>query len=401
MKIAYVTMQFPVASETFAAVEIRALRRLGAEVSVLDYRGAVADAEEMLAERGLDNLQIDHGGSAANLRGFLQMVRRPTDSLWLIASILRHCWRKPPQLLKALVLVPRSSDLLRQLSTLRPDVVHLFWGHYPSLIGLLAKRRLPGVIVSHFLGAYDLRHRFPLSSMLAHQADLLLTHAKANLPELARLGVPSERVQVSYRGVEIPANLPSPAKSGGLMVVAERLVPLKRTDDVLRLFAEVTKELPNARLRVLGDGPEAAALADLAARLGIGSKVAFMGHVAHEEVFRHLAEAEVALTQSSTERLPNTLKEAMLRRCVCLTTRTTGIEELIADGETGIVVDPGDIAAAARRLLEVLRDPAAAARMGARAQAKIVVDFDVDRLMAERLRQWSALRQVGAAGAAP
>ncbi len=400
MKIAYVTMQFPVASETFAAVEIRALRRRGAEVSVLAYRGAVADAEATLAERGLNDLQVNHGGSAANLRGILQMMRRPADSLWLIALILRHCWRKPLQLLKALVLVPRSFDLLRHLSTLQPDVVHLFWGHYPSLIGLLVKRRLPGVKVSHFLGAYDLRHRFSLSSLLAHQADLLLTHAEANLPALAELGVPSERVQISYRGVEIPANLPSPAKSRGLMVVAERLVPLKRTDNVLRLFAEVANELPNVHLRVLGSGPEAAALEDLAARLGIGSKVTFTGHVAHEEVFRHLAEAEVALTQSSTERLPNALKEAMLRRCVCLSTRTPGIDELITDGESGIVVDPGDIAAAARRLLEVLRDPAAAARMGALAQAKIVAEFDVDRLMAERLRQWSALVQDRADGAA-
>ena len=395
MKIAYVTMQFPVASEAFAAVEIRAFRRLGAEVTVLTYRAAAAGAGAMLAERGLETLQVDHGGPAAGLRGLLQMARKPTDSLWLIAVISRHCWRRPLQLLKALALVPRSLDLLHRLDTLRPDVVHLFWGHYPSLIGLLVRRRLPGTVVSLFLGAYDLEQRFALSRLLAHRAHVLLTHARANLPALAALGLPSERVRVSHRGIEISTSLPAPAKTRGLMVVAERLVPQKRTADILRLFAEVTKALSHAQLRVLGSGPEAAALKALAAQLGIERQVTFAGHVAHAEVFRHLAEAEVALTlsQSGSERLPNAIKEAMLQRCLCLSTRTAGIEELIDDGKTGLLVDGGDPAGAARRLLDVLSDPAAVARIGRQAQAQIVAHFDVDRLMAERLQIWSALCQ--------
>ncbi|MGF1631575.1 MAG: glycosyltransferase family 4 protein [Kiloniellaceae bacterium] len=402
MKIAYVTMQFPVPSEAFAAVEIRALRRHDAEITVLACRGAVANAGAMLSERSLQDLQVDHGGLGAGLRGLLRMVQRPADSLWLITTIFRHCGHQPLHLLKALVQVPRSVDLLLRLEALRPDVVHLFWGHYPSLVGLLVKRRLPGVVVSQFLGAYDLERRFPLSGLMAQQADLLLTHAKANRPAFAALGLPGERVQVAYRGIEITAQLPAPEKVRGLMVIAERLVPQKCTEDAIRVFAAVRRDLPHAQLVVCGMGPESARLQHLSEALGLGACVRFAGHVPHSEILALLSRAEVALTmsRSSSERLPNVMKEAMLRRCLCLSSRTAGIEELIDDGETGLIVDLGDVDTAANRLRTLLADPAAVTGIGNRAQAQIVASFDVDRLMAERLQIWSALRRGDRAGAA-
>lgn len=395
MRIVYVTMQFPVPSEAFAAVEIRALRRQGGEIAVAAYRGAPPGAAQLLAERGLADLPVDQGGSGAFLRGLVDMLARPADSLWLLGLVLKSCASSPGQLLKALALTPRSLTLLRKLEALRPDVVHLFWGHYPSLLGLLVRRRLPGAVLSHFLGAYDLERRLPLSAVLARQADLVLTHAHANLPALAALGLPADRVAVAYRGIDIPPDPPTPEKTRGLMVVAERLVPQKRTADALRLFAQVVRRLPEARLMVFGGGPEAGRLQALAGELGIAERVVFTGHVPQQEVFRALETAEVALTlsQSPSERLPNALKEAMLRRCLCLATRSPGIEELICDGETGLIVEGSDPADTARRLTDLLSAPERVACIGRQAQAHILAAFDVDRLMAERLQRWSSLAQ--------
>ena len=395
MKIAYVAIQFPVASEAFAAVEMRALRRQGAELSVLSYRSAPPDAEEMLADRGLADMPVDHGSAAATLKGLLLTILRPADTAFLFATIFRHCWRRPKQLVKALLLVPRSLVLLRRIMALRPDVVHLYWGHYPSLLGLLVRRHLPGTLVSQFLGAYDLEEAFPLSGLLARQADFLVTLAQANVQAVAALGADPASVRVSFHGVDVPEPLPRPVKTRGLMVVAERLVPQKRTADVLRVFAEVRRDLPEARLLVLGGGPEAARLEQAAAELGLKDSVRFAGHVPHSEVLDVLTRAEVALTmsQSPSERLPNFMKEAMLRRCICLSTRTLGIEELIDDGEDGLIVELGDVEAGAKRLGALLRDAAAAERMAAGAQSRIADDFNVDLLMAERLKQWAALRE--------
>ena len=402
MKVVYVTMQFPVASEAFAAVEIRALRRLGAEVSVLTYRGAAKDAEAMLAERGLSALEIEHGGPGAFLRGLGEAAKRPADSIWLAGIVIAHCWRRPGQLLKALALVPASFALLKTLERRRPDVIHLFWGHYPSLAGLLARRRLPTAVISLFLGAYDLERRFPLSALLARRADLLLTHADANRPALQAFGLPGDGIRTAYRGVDVPAPLPVPRKTQGLTVAAERLVPQKHTADVLRVFAALHRDLPAARLVVCGSGPELPRLQDLAQELGIAAAVRFPGHLPHHALLDLLDQAEVVVTMSHSlsERLPNILKEAMLRQCLCLSTRTAGIEELIEDGVSGILVAYGDVETAAARLKGVLADPRATERMIAAGQAKIAHEFDVDLLMAERLRQWSALCNTGRAGEA-
>lgn len=398
MKVAYVFMQFPVASEAFAAVELRALRRQGAEVAVLAYRRPPPDAQALLAERGLADLTVFQGGGAALLEGLWQMLLHPVDSLALISEILRHCWRRPLQLCKALALVPRSFSLLHRLETLKPDVLHLFWGHYPSLLGLLARRRLPRTVISLFLGAYDLEEAFPLSARLARAADLVVTHARANLPALKALGLNPAGVEVCYRGIDIAKPPPAPQKTRGLIVVAERLVPQKRTADALAVFARVAAAVPEARLLVLGAGPEQERLQGLAAQLGIDVKVTFAGHLPQTDVFRRLAAAEVALTmsRSRSERLPNALKEAMLQRCLCLATRSTGIEELISDGETGLLVDFEAIEDAARRLIDVLRDPAAVDRIGRHAQAHVLAHFDVDHLMAGRLQRWSSLCRIRA-----
>ncbi|WP_299395024.1 glycosyltransferase [Pelagibius sp.] len=392
MKIAYVTMQFPVASETFAAVELRALQRLGETLSVLSYRAAPPGAEKTLAARQLADLDIDSGSATATLRGIWLALSRPRDAGFLVATVCRHCWNQPRHLAKALALVPRSLILLKSVERLKPDVLHLFWGHYPSLIGLLVHRRHPQIVVSQFLGAYDLERRFPLSGLLARQADCVVTHAKANLPAIAALGLESEDITVSYRGVEVPAPLPQPRKVRGLIAVAERLVPQKHTAEVVHIFAKLRGMMPEARLLILGDGPEAGNLKRLAADLGLGETVTFAGHVSHDAVFDHLARAEavVTMSQSRSERLPNAIKEAMLHRCLCVTGRSPGIEELIKDGETGLLAEPGDIAGTAQRLGQVLSDDSAVSRIGAAAQARIVEGFNADRLMQQRRDVWSA-----------
>lgn len=395
MKIVYVAIQFPVASEAFVAVELRALRRQGADLTVLSYRGAPPQAAEMLADRELQGLPVDHGSAWATLHGLLLMVARPADTALLFVTICRRCWRRPKQLVKSLLLTPRSFVLLQRVKDLRPDVVHLYWGHYPSLLGLLVRRHLPTTLVSQFLGAYDLEEALPLSGLMACKAHFLVTLAKVNVPTIAALGVDPAKVRVSFHGVDVPHPLPNPTKTRGLVVVAERLVPQKRTEDALGVFARLCPDFPAARLLVLGNGPETDKLQEIAAELGIRERVHFAGHVPHREVLEHLSRAEVALTmsQSPSERLPNVMKEAMLRRCLCLSSRTAGIEELIDDGETGLIVDLGDVDAGAKRLKELLCDPDAVASIAAKAQSRIAQDFNVDRLMAERLEQWSSLRE--------
>src|SRR5690606_1543069 len=118
------------------------------------------------------------------------------------------------------------------------------------------------------------------------------------------------------------------------VVVAGRLVEAKGVDDALRVFGAVLRSAPFATLRVLGEGEELPRLKRLATSLGLKGAVEFEGHVSHRRVLEELSRAEVLLHLSHSERLPNVVKEAMACRCVAITTRTEGIEELVEHGVT-------------------------------------------------------------------
>ena len=394
MKVAYITMAFPAPSETFACNDVRELRGLGVSVVVHSLKSAHPQASQLAQERDLSDLPMTHGDPRAIWRGLGFVVQRPKCLLKLLSFIFRVLWKRPEHLVKSLSLVPRTLDIFRMILRDRPDVVHLFWGHYPSLLGFLVKQELPSTILSVFLGAYDLRMRYDASAAIVRWADVVWTHAQVNLPALERLGVPRERVQVVYRGIdtkrfedldltttEIPKRI----------VSAGRLIPEKGFRDVLHTFEKVYRQYPEASLVILGDGPQRLQLEQLADTLGISDAVQFLGHVSHKAVLEHMKQAEVFLFMSHSERLPNVVKEAMLCRCLCVATDTPGIEELIAHGEQGYIVAQGDVHSAASYINDTFAGLIDVEALKDKASRYVRETFDVGRSMAVYRDVWHRL----------
>ena len=394
MKVLYVTMRFPLPSETFAAVEVAALRRAGVKVSVHTLRPKPRFSDRMLAERGLVDLRLSHNSLGASARGLTTAIRRPRLAIDLLNFILRGTASRPEQFAKSLVLLPRALELFERIEREGPDVVHLYWGHYPSLVGYLVQRCLPLTVLSTSLGAYDLLADYGCGKVVAREADVVRTIARANVPALKAFGVSADHIAVSYDGVDLDrAAAATPQKVKYRLLAVERLVREKCTDDVLRAFRELLERWPGATLVVLGDGPERRRLENMCASMGLTSAVTFQGHVSQQEVFEHMAKAEalLSMSQNPSERLPNAVKEAMHRRCLCVVTETKGIEELVADGEEGFVVPPGDIGAAAEKIDRLFSDAVLGERMAEAACRRVRHHFDVDRLIQARIARWREL----------
>jgi len=406
-------MAFPATSETFACLEVRTLREAGLSVSVYALRPAGIrgedepfgfftsrargrEAAQLLADRGLGDLPVNHTTSLALLRGSWVAVTHPSTLLDLLAWLWRRNWQSPRHLIKSLVLVPRCLDIFSSIRRARPDVVHLFWGHYPTIVGYLVHRHLPDVVLSMFLGAYDLNRCYPGSAAVARAADVVWTHCRHNVRGIAALAVPSSRLRVAYRGVDVEAFFHRGSRKVPRRVVtAGRLLPQKGMDDVLMAFAKVHGRWPEASLVVLGDGPERSRLVSRARALGIGSAVTFRGHVGHDQVRQEMASAEVfvLLSKSASERLPNAVKEAMASRCACVVTNTPGIEELVEDGLSGLLVPYGDVEGAARQIAHLLHDPERAAAVASVAQERVCAQFDVRRSIRAYQECWTELLQ--------
>ncbi|MCO5171560.1 MAG: glycosyltransferase family 4 protein [Planctomycetes bacterium] len=194
------------------------------------------------------------------------------------------------------------------------------------------------------------------------------------------VGVPAERIVRIPNGVDLEAFKPA-APQGERVVFLGRLAREKRVDVLLDAFARVARERPAATLDLAGDGPERAALEARAARLGLGGRARFLGVV--DDPAALLRGAAALALPSASEGLSNALLEAMASGVAVLATRIPGTDEVVRDGEEGLLVAPDDPAALGAALGRLLGDPALARRLGAAGRRRAEEAFDLEAV-AER-----------------
>jgi glycosyltransferase involved in cell wall biosynthesis len=195
-----------------------------------------------------------------------------------------------------------------------------------------------------------------------------------------RLRVPPERVVLLHapvgdrwfgaagRGVPVRSEL-GVAESDALVVCVGRLAPVKGHEVLVDAMAAVIRELPETRLVLVGEpwSGQPEGLRGRAERLGIGASVVFAGR--RDDVKRFVDAADVCVSASvGSEENSRAVGEYMAAGRPVVATRVGVIPELISDGETGRLVEPGDAVAMAAALLDLLRDPETGRTLGAAAR---------------------------------
>jgi len=131
--------------------------------------------------------------------------------------------------------------------------------------------------------------------------------------------------------------------------------PVKRTNDVIKIFNEVQKEVPS-KLLMVGDGPERLKAENLAKELQIEDKVLFLGN--SNEVAKILCYSDVFLLPSETESFGLAALEAMAAGTAVISTNTGGLPEVNIHGETGYLSNLGDVDDMAKNSIKILQDEA-------------------------------------------
>ncbi len=131
--------------------------------------------------------------------------------------------------------------------------------------------------------------------------------------------------------------------------------PVKRVEDVIKVFYEVQKEIPS-KLLMIGEGPEREKAETLAKKLGIKDKVFFLGN--STEIIRILCYSDVFLLPSQTESFGLAALEAMAAKTAIISTNTGGLPEVNIHGETGYLSDLGDVADMAKNAISILKEDA-------------------------------------------
>jgi glycosyltransferase involved in cell wall biosynthesis len=156
-----------------------------------------------------------------------------------------------------------------------------------------------------------------------------------------------------------------------------RLIPIKGHVVLLRAFRRVLDELPEARLDLAGRGPLEHGLKDLARELGLGGSVRFLGHVT--PIQSAVEQSFAVVVPSLGEGFGMVALEAMERARPVIAAAIGGLEDLVRQGETGLLVPAGEAEPLAQAMLELAADPARAAAMGREARRRALERFPEDR----------------------
>lgn len=161
-----------------------------------------------------------------------------------------------------------------------------------------------------------------------------------------------------------------------VVLFAGRLCAVKDVSTWLAVARRVADALPDARFVIAGDGPERAALEHRAAELGLADRVRFLGWVPSARLTEHYVAASVLLVTSRAEGFGRVAVEAQACETPVVATRVTGLEDVVADGESGFLCPPGDVEALATAVLRVLRDDELRARLGRAGRRRVRELFD-------------------------
>jgi len=188
---------------------------------------------------------------------------------------------------------------------------------------------------------------------------------------ISHYGVGRERVSVVGAGSNfhpLPALRARPRTSEILFV--GRDWGRKGGPELLAAFEKVRQDIPEARLIVTG-----------ILEVPAGPGVEMVGMQDRRQLADRFESAAVFCMPSRFDPFPNTLMEAMAYSLPCVSTTTAGIPELVLDGQTGLLVQPGDIDGLARALLRVLRDDDLADRLGRACRIRVERELTWDRVV--------------------
>lgn len=289
----------------------------------------------------------------------------------------------------------RVARLLRRWDV---DIVHTRNAE-SFFYGILAARlaRVPAVVHSEH------GRVFPEKPMRALAQRLLLRHVDAAFAvseqlrsDLVReLRIPTDRFEVLYNGVDVERfqrdqTRGGPRDTGGLLIGSVgRLAAVKNYALLLHAIARLP-EARSCRLVLIGEGPERAALTQLAAQLGLERRVEFSGH--RDDVPQLLQGLDIFVLPSLSEGMSNTLLEAMAAGLPVVASDVGGNRELIESERTGLLFPSGDVAALAEQLGRLLGAADLRARLGGAAALRARSEFSMEAMLA---RYASLYRRVG------
>ncbi|MCA8959684.1 MAG: glycosyltransferase [Planctomycetes bacterium] len=384
LRVCYILKMFPRLSETFILNEILSLERQGVEVSVISlmhpadgrFHGRLSELELTVDYLPKDKIEVYW----ERIRGELREFAPPLED-W--KSAVRFAERH--HIPKDLDLVLRSVIVAGLLRSRGVHHVHAHFATISTRVAALA-HLMTGMPFSFTSHAKDIfretvdrglyRDLVELSRFNITVSDFNREYILEHTP-----GVDSEKIVRLYNGIDLDYFRPAEGpRDPNHIVSVGRLVPKKGFDVLLRAARELQERGSALHFTIVGDGEDRDALHALHRELGLGDRVRFVGALAQEEVRKLYGVAGLTALAcipddiGNRDALPTTLLESLACGVPAVSTRLTGVPEIVT-GTTGAIVEPGDADALARALAQMATEVDEPMRQRCRARAEELFDL--------------------------
>jgi glycosyltransferase involved in cell wall biosynthesis len=245
------------------------------------------------------------------------------------------------------------------------------------------KRSKPGLGYTIYLRTEDFFTRF---------ADYVIPNSESGKSYLIKRGINPKRIRVIYNGINVQRLAPDPEKvariranmgvpaEGKIVGISASLTANKDHVTFLRAAKLVAKTNPQVKFAILGDGMLRPMLENLTKELGIESNVSFLGN--QTEVGSYVSAFDiVCLCSAEPEGCSNSILEAMALGKPVIATNAGGNNELVTDGENGLVIPVQNPERLAEAILTYLRQPERARELGEHGRAMIASRFSLKRMV--------------------
>ncbi|MDR2820098.1 MAG: glycosyltransferase [Desulfovibrio sp.] len=276
-----------------------------------------------------------------------------------------------------------APDILVPCTAL-PNIWGRIWGRYlrvPVIIGTC--RGGSALACQHEALLWRLTHH-----MICNSTELYI--------KLQRLGVPATRLTYIANGVDSALFMPAPVPLSGrepVILCVARLVEDKNHHTLLRAFKEVLQSIPEARLRLVGDGPEEANLRRWVGEHGMSGSVDFFP--GGTDMRPHYAQARVFALSSVREGQPNVILEAMACGLPVCATSVGGIPDMVEENITGFLSPAKDHAGLGHNCVRLLADARRCESMGGAGRIRVEREFSFGAMVEAHQQLFTRLWEAG------
>jgi glycosyltransferase involved in cell wall biosynthesis len=309
------------------------------------------------------------------------------------------CWIEEIRFLRTIVRLPIYWWSLWR-GVRQSDLVHIFSASYTSFLIatlpaiVLAKVcRRPAIVNYHSGEARDHLARWPATVFILRRVEGIVVSSQFLVDVFAEFGLRTDAIpnivdlaQITFR---------RRTRFRPKLLCTRNFDTYYSVDVVVRAFALVCAEVPEAELVLVGSGPREMAIRVVVEELGLQRQVRFAGAVPRCEIGQYYEAADIFINASWLDNMPVSILEAFAAGTPVATTGPEGIRYLVEHEHTGLVSQPGDVEELARNVMRMLREPELATELAEGAKAQ-TARYGWDRVREQWLHAyWSLLSMCG------